>query len=694
MSKRGKRGVASCSKKCGEKDYVIDFNENNQPVGENFTWFMSNYALKCKQLLPYYLNTKDIPQDVIEETWLQIKICVEKEMIKDGTYNKGIEDPLSRVFGPEHGGRTRTVSNVIGKTKVKGGLFNIGKNRKTSVPSVGERVEKSPVFHGSNVTSGRQYNSYPPIEKLTPCELLFPFQPSLEFVVAKGQAWPSLDRTLHGRLINENCVKVDTIVQQQHQVGPMGFVDMIEQGDQIPLQETQVASTSVPKIPSPKFVDPEIDIALAKIKKRTQAIQSISKMLADYVGDEHAIICNSPDGMYAETYEECLSYVELLQLFCNDWLDVTIIHLFAIKMWIIMLVMMVFTRTRSDENSQPPAYQSVPEGSASAGTKRRRNHKSRKSRPAEETDPEVQHATEQPVAEIPTGEQRADQPKRRGPNINQSVARTLHNLPEGTKIPLTMDKQTKNFVGTSATKFATECGIIIRNVCPMNFHTWDSVPKEVKTLMYEKLEKYSDKMEENRAKQVNTSRGGSRSISNHVYQMINPKTQMPPSPLQVYYKLHFNAKKQGWLNDHARIEYENIIEHKKAAVNELTLKGTVITTAIEHNLEKEAIQSVCDKQKTLQSAWEIGVGQVLRKKDSWMMTSVQSSQQDSSHTNEDLENQVIALKKKLEDSNEKYQRMSEFISTKFPEFENIISTPMTDEAHDSEGLSGDSYHTT
>ncbi|KAL8233036.1 hypothetical protein R6Q57_002814 [Mikania cordata] len=58
---------------------------------------------------------------------------------------------------------------------------------------------------------------------------------------------------------------VDTIVLQQHQVGAMGFVDMIEHGDHIPLQETQVASTSVPKSPSPKFVDPEIDIALAKI---------------------------------------------------------------------------------------------------------------------------------------------------------------------------------------------------------------------------------------------------------------------------------------------------------------------------------------------------------------------------------------------------------------------------------------------
>ncbi|KAL8209036.1 hypothetical protein R6Q57_008448 [Mikania cordata] len=149
--------------------------------------------------------------------------------------------------------------------------------------------------------------------------------------------------------------------------------------------------------------------------------------------------------------------------------------------------------------------------------------------------------------------------------------------------------------------------------------------------------------------------------------------------------------------DHAQVSHhhrENIIEHKKAAVEKLTLDGTVITTAIEHNLENEVIKSVCGKQKTLQSAWQVGVGPVPRKKDSWMNTSFQSSHEDSSHTNEDLKNQVIAPKKELEHSNDKYQRMSEFISTKSPKFENIISTPVTDEATDSEGLSGDSYYTT
>ncbi|MFS7916173.1 hypothetical protein Hanom_Chr02g00174001 [Helianthus anomalus] len=34
----------------------------------------------------------------------------------------------------------------------------------------------------------------------------------------------------------------------------------------------------------------------------------------------------------------------------------------------------------------------------------------------------------------------------------------------------------------------------------------------------------------------------------------NRETQTPPSPFEVYYKLHYNAKK-GWLNDEAKIEY-------------------------------------------------------------------------------------------------------------------------------------------
>jgi len=46
----------------------------------------------------------------------------------------------------------------------------------------------------------------------------------------------------------------------------------------------------------------------------------------------------------------------------------------------------------------------------------------------------------------------------------------------------------------------------------------------------------------------------------------------------------------------------------------LISEGTTLTTTMEHELERQAIKSVCAKEKTMKSAWEVGVGPVLRKK--------------------------------------------------------------------------------
>ncbi|KAI3784068.1 hypothetical protein L1987_43160 [Smallanthus sonchifolius] len=51
-----------------------------------------------------------------------------------------------------------------------------------------------------------------------------------------------------------------------------------------------------------------------------------------------------------------------------------------------------------------------------------------------------------------------------------------------------MYTNTTTFIGESATAFATEIGIVIRNDCPMNFHKWDLIPEAMKTILYEKLE--------------------------------------------------------------------------------------------------------------------------------------------------------------------------------------------------------------
>ncbi|KAL8197945.1 hypothetical protein R6Q57_030051 [Mikania cordata] len=141
----------------------------------------------------------------------------------------------------------------------------------------------------------------------------------------------------------------------------------------------------------------------------------------------------------------------------------------------------------------------------------------------------------------------------------------------------------------------------------------------------DKFQKYSDQMEINRGKQ------------------INPETQMPPSPLQVYYKLHYKDKK-GWLNEHAKAKYVT------EAIDKLTSEGTTVTTSIERKLEKEAIKSVCGKDKTIQSVSEVCVGPVMKKKDAWMKSIAEPSQGEATtrEANEDLKNQINELKEQNE----------------------------------------------
>ncbi|XP_076883249.1 uncharacterized protein LOC143531956 [Bidens hawaiensis] len=146
-------------------------------------------------------------------------------------------------------------------------------------------------------------------------------------------------------------------------------------------------------------------------------------------------------------------------------------------MWIFMLVMMatVCTRKRSEEEgSEQRTLQSCINGSESE-----RRPRSTRKRNRHLSNTQATQATDQPPV---------DEPKRRGRSINRSAINALENLPEGSKISLTIAPGTKNFVGTSATKFSTECGIVIRSVCPMKYHKWDLVPQYVKNQMYEKIQ--------------------------------------------------------------------------------------------------------------------------------------------------------------------------------------------------------------
>ncbi|KAF5821830.1 hypothetical protein HanRHA438_Chr01g0019991 [Helianthus annuus] len=237
-------------------------------------------------------------------------------------------------------------------------------------------------------------------QKLTPCELLFPFQLSDELTVAIGQIWPTFDRFLHGKLIDDGFVKVqvDNVIesceklpilevtktddikrvgdmlhsfvqwpwdalkivnkdksnrlvsaprmdlslgssshtgvlpQTQTQTGDVAATSCYHPGPELmqvqELPEKQMPNTHAPNS-DPEFIDPEVTTALERTKTRPRAIQDMVELLSRCVGDNHSILISSPARMYPQTVQDSIPYVELLQLFSNDWLDISVIHWFA-----------------------------------------------------------------------------------------------------------------------------------------------------------------------------------------------------------------------------------------------------------------------------------------------------------------------------------------------------------------------------
>ncbi|KAK9049252.1 hypothetical protein SSX86_011938 [Deinandra increscens subsp. villosa] len=379
---RGKRGVASCSKKYEESDFNIEFDEDMQPAGVNTDKFSSWLGVKCKVDFPYHIPTNefskkkwddfwletkrqwnisnDLPKSVVikkakkqctnwrsflvrhfvkfgktpfdkytyleEENWEEfvaaktsheflvksekakasahlnkhpscsgrggnaglkpkvetrwdqllashphlksikdprsIKWVVarakknrqsklyeidqnlhetikelasqEQSMIKDGSYFKGKGDPLTRVLGPEHGGRSRTVSVVLGSTQVHGGLFKCARKQNQNnaittqaIAQVGD--EASLDMRGSGCASGGSSGGSGGscldnhiIEHISRCHLLFPLDPSCKLKVASGLVYPTSARTLHGCQIDKACVKVQVdIVEVSYEKLPV-----------------------------------------------------------------------------------------------------------------------------------------------------------------------------------------------------------------------------------------------------------------------------------------------------------------------------------------------------------------------------------------------------------------------------------------------------------------------------------------
>ncbi|KAL9996137.1 hypothetical protein Hdeb2414_s0006g00217161 [Helianthus debilis subsp. tardiflorus] len=153
-------------------------------------------------------------------------------MNANGSYFSGVEDPLSRLLGPEHGGRLRTVSNIIGRTKAKGGLFQGARQQSQTDVSTTQRL--------GVVCDYRGVDSSPSIrgvsDELAECELLFPSPSIKEKVVGLGLVYPTMDRLLDDVQMEDGYVKVKVdIIDPKFENSPLplvsGYDEVTDLGD-------------------------------------------------------------------------------------------------------------------------------------------------------------------------------------------------------------------------------------------------------------------------------------------------------------------------------------------------------------------------------------------------------------------------------------------------------------------------------
>ncbi|KAM0069770.1 putative papain-like cysteine peptidase superfamily [Helianthus debilis subsp. tardiflorus] len=81
--------------------------------------------------------------------------------------------------------------------------------------------------------------------------------------------------------------------------------------------------------PEPAFSDPDVCLALERIKLKPPRIQELADQLQIGIGKNHYIRVDSPDGMYPQPIYENILYSDLLNMLLEGWLDVTILHWFA-----------------------------------------------------------------------------------------------------------------------------------------------------------------------------------------------------------------------------------------------------------------------------------------------------------------------------------------------------------------------------
>nr|GEY65170.1 hypothetical protein [Tanacetum cinerariifolium] len=218
---------------------------------------------------------KELTSDVQER--LKKLVLKERQMKADGSFFVAGKDPLIWVLGPEHPGRTRAVSSVVGYKKALGSVGGKRKKKVTIKDLEGMRAQmmedmetivrakvmEELVVQGNNTTlqgpsighsdghfighstcvSAESVDTFDEIEE---CELMFVYFRK-ECRVAKGVIYPS-NGTLHGKPMDPGFLKiqVDTVDDGWDEVlGRMSSNDSMSLPTSIPSFTSPTTSTPV-----------------------------------------------------------------------------------------------------------------------------------------------------------------------------------------------------------------------------------------------------------------------------------------------------------------------------------------------------------------------------------------------------------------------------------------------------------------
>ncbi|GKD16064.1 hypothetical protein Tco_1205222 [Tanacetum coccineum] len=139
----------------------------------------------------------------MEGTLRQLDSTKRARHSEEDTYHVLGRDPITEVFGKEHGGRTKGVSTILGVRTALGWVKGDKERHHVMIEGLKAIVahlegRESPTCLDSSCASDK----FDDLEDPAPCDLLWPYGPD-EFRVAIGKVYPTRDATLHGSSITE-----------------------------------------------------------------------------------------------------------------------------------------------------------------------------------------------------------------------------------------------------------------------------------------------------------------------------------------------------------------------------------------------------------------------------------------------------------------------------------------------------------